>query len=120
MDEFMQEFLIEGGELLDQFDRDFVEFEKNRSSKEVVARIFRASPTLKGTSGTIGLKKIEWGNHASESILSQVREGKLEQNAEIISVLLSMLDVDRQMLALLESTRQEGDLDCSGAQRNPG
>ena len=120
MDEFIQEFLIEGGELLDQLDRDFVEFEKNPSSKELVARIFRAIHTLKGTSGTIGLKKFEWVNHAGESILSRVREGKLELNAEIISVLLSMVDVDRQLLASLESTGQEGDLDCSGVQRNPG
>jgi two-component system chemotaxis sensor kinase CheA len=114
MDEFIQEFLIEGGELLDQLDRDFVEFEKNPSSKELVARIFRAIHTLKGTSGTIGLKKFEWVNHAGESILSRVREGQLELNAEIISVLLSMVDVDRQLLASLESTGQEGDLDCSG------
>ena len=63
MDEFIQEFLIEGSELLDQLDRDFVELEKNPDSKELVARIFRAIHTLKGTSGTIGLKKIESVNH---------------------------------------------------------
>ena len=33
MDEFLQEFLIEGGELLDQLDRDFVEFEKIQAQK---------------------------------------------------------------------------------------
>ena len=113
MDEFIQEFLIEGSELLDQLDRDFVEFEKNPNSKELVAQIFRAIHTLKGTSGTIGLKKIESVNHVGESILSRVREGRLELNAQIISVLLSMVDVDRQLLATLESTGEEGDLDCT-------
>ena len=40
MDEFIQEFLIEGSELLDQLDRDFVELEKHPDSKELVAESF--------------------------------------------------------------------------------
>jgi len=113
MDEFIQEFLIEGSELLDQLDRDFVELEKNPDSKELVARIFRAIHTLKGTSGTIGLKKIESVNHNGENILSRLREGKLSLTAEITSALLSMIDATRQLISSLESTGQEGDLDCS-------
>ncbi len=113
MDEFIPDFLIEGSELLDQLDRDFVEFEKNPSSKELVARIFRAIHTLKGTSGAIGLKKIEAVNHVGESILSRMRDGKLSVNAEITSALLRMIDADRQLFASLESTGQEGDLDFS-------
>ncbi|HVJ05939.1 MAG TPA: chemotaxis protein CheW [Candidatus Saccharimonadales bacterium] len=113
MDEFIQEFLIEGGELLDQLDRDFVEFEKNPNSKELVARIFRAVHTLKGTGGTIGLKKLESVNHVGESILSRMREGKLNVNAEITSALLRMIDVDRQLLAAVERTGEEGDMDLT-------
>ena len=113
MDEFIQEFLIEGSELLDQLDRDFVELEKNPDSKELVARIFRAIHTLKGTSGTIGIKKIESVNHNGENILSRLREGKLSLTAEITSALLSMIDATRQLISSLESTGQEGDLDCS-------
>ena len=114
MDEFIPDFLIEGSELLDQLDRDFVEFEKQPNSKDLVARIFRAIHTLKGTSGAIGLKKIEAVNHAGENILSRMRDGKLSVNAEIISALLRMIDADRQLFASLESTGQEGELDFSG------
>ncbi len=113
MDEFIPDFLIEGSELLDQLDRDFVEFEKNPGSKELVARIFRAIHTLKGTSGAIGLKKLEAVNHVGESILSRMRDGKLSVNAEITSALLRMIDADRQLFASLEKTGQEGDLDFS-------
>jgi two-component system chemotaxis sensor kinase CheA len=113
MDEFIQEFLIEGSELLDQLDRDFVELEKNPNSKELVARIFRAVHTLKGTCGTIGLRKIESVNHHGENILARLREGKLSLTAEITSALLSMIDVTRQLFSSLESTGQEGELDCS-------
>jgi two-component system chemotaxis sensor kinase CheA len=120
MDEFVEEFLIEGGELLDQLDRDFVEFEKNPDSKELVARIFRAVHTLKGTGGTIGLKKLESVNHLGESILSRMRDGKLGLNAEITSALLRMIDVDRQIFASLASTGQEGDIDFSGVIQSLG
>ena len=114
MDEFIQEFLIEGNELLDQLDRDFVEFEKDPNSKELVARIFRAIHTLKGTGGTIGLKKLESVNHVGENILSRLRDGKLNLTAEITSALLAMIDVNRQLFACIESTGEEGDLDLSG------
>lgn len=114
MDEFIQEFLIEGGELLDQLDRDFVEFEKNPESKELVARIFRAIHTLKGTGGTIGLKKLESVNHVGESILARMRDGKLSLNATITSALLAMIDVSRQIFASIKNTGEEGDLDLSG------
>jgi two-component system chemotaxis sensor kinase CheA len=113
MDEFIPDFLIEGSELLDQLDRDFVEFEKNPTSKELVARIFRAIHTLKGTSGAIGLKKLEAVNHVGESILSRMRDGELSMNAEITSALLRMIDADRQIFAALESTGHEGDVDFS-------
>ena len=113
MDEFIQEFLVEGSELLDQLDRDFVELEKDPTSKELIARIFRAIHTLKGTGGTIGLKKMESVNHVGENILSRLREGKLSLTAEIISALLAMIDVNRQLFASIESTGQEGDLDLS-------
>ena len=113
MDEFIQEFLIEGSELLDQLDRDFVELESNPTSKELVARIFRAIHTLKGSGGTVGLRKIEAVNHHGENILARMRDGKLPLNAEITSALLSMIDLNRQLFASLESTGQEGELDCS-------
>ena len=99
MDEFIPDFLVEGNELLDQLDRDFVEFEKDPSSKELVARIFRAIHTLKGTGGAIGLKKIESVNHVGENILSRMRDGKLKPDAEITSALFAMIDVDRQLFA---------------------
>ncbi len=114
MNEFIQEFLVEGGELLDALDRDFVEFEKDPHSKELVARIFRAIHTLKGTGGTVGLKKLESINHIGENILSRLRDGKLSLNAEITSALLSMIDLSRQLLATVEKTGEEGDLDLSG------
>jgi len=118
MDEFIQEFLIEGGELLDQLDRDFVELEKTPDSKELLARIFRAIHTLKGTGGALGLKTVESVNHHGENILARLREGKLGLSAEITSALLAMIDVTRQLFASLERTGEEGELECTTVVRS--
>ncbi|MFZ0928459.1 MAG: hypothetical protein WAN11_07655 [Syntrophobacteraceae bacterium] len=56
MEEFIQEFLIEGSQRLDQFDRDFVEPKKNPASNELIAGIFGAIHTLEGANRAIGLK----------------------------------------------------------------
>jgi len=109
MDEVTQEFLIESNELLDQLDRDLVDLEKDTGSKELLARIFRAIHTIKGTSGTLGFPKLESVAHVGENVLSRMRDGKLVLNAEITSALLKMIDVVRKILRSVESTGGEGD-----------
>ncbi len=56
IEEFIQEFLIEGSQQLDQFHRDFVEPGKNPASNELIAGIFGAIHTLAGAGRAIGLK----------------------------------------------------------------
>ena len=56
MEEFIQEFLIEGSYRLHQFDRDFVELGKNPASNELLTGIFRTIHTIERTGGAIGLK----------------------------------------------------------------
>jgi len=109
MDEVTQEFLIESNELLDQLDRDLVDLEKDTGSKELLARIFRAIHTIKGTSGTLGFPKLESVAHVGENVLSRMRDGKLVLNAEITSALLNMIDAIRKILRTVESSGREGD-----------
>ena len=109
MDEVTQEFLIESNELLDQLDRDLVDLEKDSGSKELLASIFRAIHTIKGTSGTLGFPKLESVAHVGENVLSRMRDGKLVLNAEITSALLKMIDVVRNILRTVESSGSEGE-----------
>src|SRR5688572_9389031 len=109
-DELLGEFLIESHESLDQLDQDFVRLETDRSP-DALAGIFRAVHTIKGSSGFLALGRLEGLAHVGENLLASVREGKLELTSDMVSALLAMIDVFRAMLASIEASGVEGDVD---------
>jgi len=111
MDEIVKDFLIESNENLDRLDQELVKLESSPSSKELLASIFRTIHTIKGSCGFLGFARLEKLTHAGENLLSQLREGKLTLTAEITSGLLAMVDAVRRMLAVIQSTEQDGDDD---------
>ena len=113
-DDIVKEFLVESNENLDQVDRDLISLEKEPSSQEILARIFRAIHTIKGTTGFLGFSKLESVAHAGESLLSRLRDGVLVLRPEITSALLALVDAVREMLLSIEATGQDGDGDYSG------
>ncbi len=112
-DEIIKEFLVESSENLDQLDQDFIELEKNPSSKELLSRIFRAIHTVKGTSGVLGFPKLESVAHIGESLLSMLRDGETQLDPELTSGLLAMVDAIREMLTQISSSGVEGEKDYS-------
>ena len=112
-DEIIKEFLVESSENLDQLDQDFIELEKNPSSKELLSRIFRAIHTVKGTSGVLGFPKLESVAHVGENLLSLLRDGEMKLDPELISGLLAMVDAIREMLRQIEASANDGDKDYS-------
>ncbi len=112
-DDIIKEFLVESNENLDQLDQDFIELEKNPSSKELLGRIFRAIHTVKGTSGVLGFPKLESVAHVGENLLSLLRDGEMRLDPELISGLLAMVDAIREVLRNIEAAAGEGDKDYS-------
>src|SRR5258708_11272839 len=110
-DDIVREFLVESYENLDQLDRDLVTLEKEPQDRERLASVFRTIHTIKGTCGFLAFPKLEAVAHAGESLLSQLREGKLLLNADITSGLLALVDAVRRILANIEGTGQEGEGD---------
>src|SRR5579863_5200027 len=108
MDDIVRDFLVESNENLDQLDRDLVTLEKDPTSREILASVFRTIHTIKGTTGFLGFSRLESVAHAGESLLSSLRDGRLVLNAEITSALLAMVGAVRRMLVNIENTSQEG------------
>jgi len=108
VDELTREFLIESQEGLDRMERCLTDLEERPEDRELLAEIFRAVHTIKGTTGFLGFSRLESLAHAGENLLGLLRDGKLLANAEIISGLLSLLDVLREILASIEASDQEG------------
>jgi two-component system chemotaxis sensor kinase CheA len=111
MEEIIGEFLVEANEELDQFDRDLVELEKDPTSTTLLARIFRAIHTIKGSGGTLGFQKLAALSHVGENMLSRMRDITLVLSPEITTALLAMTDSLRQILAQIAKSGEEGDGD---------
>jgi two-component system chemotaxis sensor kinase CheA len=108
VDELTREFLIESQESLDRMERCLTKLEERPDDRELLAEIFRAVHTIKGTTGFLGFSRLESVAHAGENLLGLLRDGKLLANADIVSGLLVLLDMLREILGSIESTGHEG------------
>lgn len=111
-DDVLNEFIVESREGLDQLDRDLVTLERE-STPDVLASIFRAVHTIKGTAGFFGFEKLEAVAHVGENLLSRLRDGELRADRAITTALLVMVDALREMIEGIESSGIEGEGDYS-------
>jgi two-component system chemotaxis sensor kinase CheA len=109
VDDLTQEFIAESQDGLDRMERCLTDLEtRPQESQQLVAEIFRAVHTIKGTTGFLGFSRLEKLAHAGEHLLGSLREEKLAVSEELISGLLRLLDRLRAILALIEETGGEG------------
>ncbi|MFO0576429.1 MAG: chemotaxis protein CheW [Polyangia bacterium] len=110
MSALIAEFVSESLENLERVDQDFVALEKRPGDREILARIFRAVHTLKGSCGFLGFSRLEALAHSAESLLGMLRDGTRPLTPAITTALLQTLDGIRASLAAITSTGQEGEL----------
>ncbi|MCK4706898.1 MAG: Hpt domain-containing protein, partial [Gammaproteobacteria bacterium] len=68
------------------------------SDSEVINTIFRAAHSIKGGGGTFGFSEISDFTHGMETILDEMRNGKLAVTSEAVELLLAALDCLRHMV----------------------
>lgn len=108
--EIIDEFLVESHENLDRLDTDLVSLEQN-PDPETLASIFRTIHTIKGTAGFLGFGTLERLTHVGEYLLSKLRDGELTVTAANTSALLRMVDTVRDILATIQQTGADDDVD---------
>lgn len=106
-DAILDEFLIEANEIFDQLDLDYVALEKNPTDSKLISKIFRAMHTLKGSSRFFSFLRFEKLAHSGESLMSEIRDGALVLNQDMISTLLDVSDRLRQMVSHIGADRME-------------
>ncbi|MDC7683205.1 chemotaxis protein CheA [Asticcacaulis sp. BYS171W] len=111
MDDLIAEFLTETAESLEVVDSELVKFEANPNERKTLDNIFRLVHTVKGTCGFLGLGRLEAVAHAGETLLGRFRDGKLEVNADAVTLVLHSIDRIKMILAGLETTGLEPDGD---------
>jgi two-component system chemotaxis sensor kinase CheA len=109
--QLIKDLLIESFDGLDNFDREMLALEKGEGNAETLNNVFRTIHTIKGSSGCIGLAKVEAVAHVGENLLSLLRDGKLTVSPEMIRALLSYSDALKEMLHCLEQTGEQGNTD---------
>ena len=109
--QLINDLLVESFDALDRFDREMLGLEKGEGNADTLNIIFRIIHTIKGSSGCIGLGKVESVAHVGESLLSLVRDGKLAVSPALTSALLEYSDALKAMLRCLERTGEQGNED---------
>ena len=106
MDDLLREFLTETSESLDTVDNQLVRFEQDPSDAKILDNIFRLVHTIKGTCGFLGLPRLEALAHAGETLMGKFRDG-MPVKAEAVTLILSIIDRIKEILAGLEATETE-------------
>ena len=114
LDQALQTFFVESRELLDDMESALLTLSQE-SDSETVNAIFRAAHTIKGSAGLFGLDPVVAFTHVVESVLDEVREGRVPVDDELVALLLSCGDHIRALVDAVEADPDH--LDAALAQR---
>lgn len=104
MNEFLQQFLIESRELVDQAVEDLLALEKTPTDAERFDDAFRAFHTLKGGAGIVDFAAMQEALHRAEDALAASRAAARPVSALDIGNCLMCLDQVVEWLDVIEST----------------
>jgi two-component system chemotaxis sensor kinase CheA len=107
MNEFLEQFLVEARELVEQATSDLLALERTPSDGVRLDCAFRAFHTLKGGAGIIDFSAMSRAMHAAEDVLSAVRTGDRSITPTLIGDCLTCLD---QVVRWLDAIQDNGAL----------
>lgn len=93
-----QTFLAEAEELLEELEQSLMELESAPGDTELVAKIFRAMHTIKGSGAMFDYENLANFVHCIETAYDLVREGRLKITQEMTENSLKACDVIKEML----------------------
>jgi two-component system, chemotaxis family, sensor kinase CheA len=106
MKEFLEQFLLEARELVEQATADLLALEREPDDRASLDGSFRAFHTLKGGAGIVEFAAMERAMHATEDVLSMVRSGNRPVTVGVIGDCLTCLDQVVQWLDAIEESRE--------------
>jgi two-component system, chemotaxis family, sensor kinase CheA len=107
MEELLQDFLMEAGELLSQVDNKLVELEKRPNDRELLNDIFRGFHTIKGGAGFLNAENLVSLCHRTENLFDKLRNGELTLSTGLMDVIMDATGtVVRNMFSALSQAAQ--------------
>lgn len=106
--QYLEIFLDETKEHLQNLNNQILELESDAENMNTINEIFRAAHSLKGMAGTMGYKRMQTLTHDMENVFSEVRNGNIKVNADMIDVLFSCLDALEEYTGNIQQSADEG------------
>ncbi|VAX11656.1 Signal transduction histidine kinase CheA [hydrothermal vent metagenome] len=117
MSQFLETFYEESFEGLEVMESSLLNLDPGTADDEVINTIFRAAHSIKGGSGTFGLNEVAEFTHVMETLLDEMRDGRRDVTKEGVAVLLTSVDVLREMLSALRA-KEDIDIESAAATKN--
>jgi two-component system chemotaxis sensor kinase CheA len=92
-----KDFIAEAEEIIEELGSLVLELQEE-FSPDTLNSIFRSVHTMKGLSGLFGIKEVTELSHSLESLLDDLRLGKIEVTSEIIDFILSNIDILKNLI----------------------
>ncbi len=101
-EKYLKQFLVESYENIEGFSNTLVSLEENKNDTSLVNDLFRYIHTIKGSCGIVDADSIHNVTHSMENLLGLIREGKLDIDDNIISLLFEGTDLVKSLLDCLK------------------
>jgi two-component system chemotaxis sensor kinase CheA len=102
MDDLIADFVAECREMLEALGGEIVAWEAQPDDRARLDSIFRFVHTVKGNCGFFEFPRLEALSHAAEDALADVRGGRRQADAQLVSAVLAIIDRIAEMIAAIE------------------
>lgn len=109
-DDMLGNYLTTAHEFVENIEILLIQLEKEPKNKEIIAKAFGDTHSLKGNSGFMGFAEIEELAIDMETILDSLRSGELDVDETVISILLSNLEIIGNRLTAMSNGEKTADL----------
>lgn len=106
--QYLEIFIDESNEHLQSLSDQLIILEKEPDNSDTINEIFRAAHSLKGMAGTMGYKRMQNLTHDMENVFSEVRNGNMKVNSNLVDVLFQCLDALETYVTNIRETHDEG------------
>ncbi|MBP5198005.1 MAG: Hpt domain-containing protein, partial [Lachnospiraceae bacterium] len=108
VNQYLEIFLDETKEHLQNLNTRILELEQDAENMDTINEIFRAAHSLKGMAGTMGYKRMQNLTHDMENVFSEVRNGTIKVQPEMIDILFKCLDALEEYTDNIQNNADEG------------
>ncbi|HJA79178.1 MAG TPA: Hpt domain-containing protein [Candidatus Desulfovibrio intestinavium] len=98
----LKDFIDESLEIIGNLNDGLLELEEGNSQEDLINDIFRFFHNMKGNSGIIGYNELNALTHEAETLLNNVRQGKMTPTHELIDLLLLVVDVMEALVSRID------------------